>query len=223
MSDLTATLRVESPALALTETVAHDPTATVRPVSGAGTVPDAEAHLFSVRTSDLDRFEAGLEGDRTVEAFERVVEIDDEAVYRFEYRPDTLVLSGSIAELDGVSLGWINDGTAWTVRVWLPDRAALAALWADARERDVDVSLERVSEYTGPGGSDSPLTRAQRTAIRRAFEMGYFEEPRAATLSEVAADLGISQPAAGGRLRRGVRRLVAATVVDDAADVGRDL
>lgn len=46
MSDITATLRVESPDLALTETVAYDETATVQPVSGAGTVPNLGAYLF---------------------------------------------------------------------------------------------------------------------------------------------------------------------------------
>lgn len=60
MSDLTATIRVESPTLALTEAVDYDPTATVRPVAGAGTVPDSDRYLFTVRSADFDRFEAGL-------------------------------------------------------------------------------------------------------------------------------------------------------------------
>jgi predicted DNA binding protein len=48
--------------------------------------------------------------------------------------------------------------------------------------------------------------------------MGYFEEPRTATLSDVAAELGISQPAAGGLLRRGVRRLVESRVAARSED-----
>jgi predicted DNA binding protein len=221
MSDITATLRIESPDLALTETVAADDTATVQPVAGAGTVPNLGAHLFTVRTDDFDRFEAALDRDHTIDSFERVVESEGEAVYSFEYGSEATVFSAAIAEVHGISLDWTNDGTAWTVRVWLPDREALAALWEYATDRGIDFSLERVCDYASPVETDPGLTGAQREAILLALEMGYFEEPRAATLSEVAAELGISQPAAGGLLRRAIRRLVVSTVAveaDDAVD-----
>jgi hypothetical protein len=125
MSDVTATLRVESPDPALTETVAYDDAATVQPVAGAGTVPNLGAYLFTV-------------------------------------------------------------------------------------------SLERVCDYASPVGTEPGLTRTRREAILLALEMGYFEEPRGATLGEVAAELGISRPAAGGLLRRGLRRLVVSTVAVEA-------
>jgi predicted DNA binding protein len=215
MSDITATLRVESPALPLTETVGYDGTATVQPVTGAGTVPNLGAYLFTVRTEDFDRFETALDRDPTVDSFERVVELGDEAVYSFEYGAEATVFSAAVAEANGVSLDWTNDGTAWTVRVWLPDREALASLWEYAAERDIACSLERVCDYANPVGTEPDLTRSQRRAILLALRMGYFEEPRGATLDEVAAELGISQPAAGGLLRRGIRRLVLATLAVD--------
>lgn len=217
MSDITATLRVESPDLALTETVAYDETATIQPVSGAGTVPNLGAYLFSVRTDDFERFETGLDRDHTIDTFERVVELGTEAVYRFEYDAGATVFSEAIAEVDGVSLEWINDGTTWTVRVWLPDREALASLWEYANDHDIAFSLERVSDDAGAGEAGD-LTQAQRDAVLRALEMGYFEEPREASLSEVAAELGISQPAAGGRLRRGIKRLLRSTVATDTVE-----
>lgn len=128
MSDLTATIRVESPDLALTETVADDETATVQPVAGAGTDPNLGGYLFTVRTDDLERFETALERDHTIDGFERVVDDGGEAVYRFEYGPEATVFSAAIAVANGISLDWTHDGTAWTVRVWLPDREALASL-----------------------------------------------------------------------------------------------
>jgi len=66
------------------------------------------------------------------------------------------------------------------------------------------------------------LTRSQRETLLLALEMGYFEEPRAVTLEDVAAEHGISQPAAGGRIRRGIRRLLTATVADDTDEIGRE-
>lgn len=217
MSAITATLRVESPDLALTETVACDASATVQPVASAGTVPNLGAHLFTVRTEDFDRFETALDRDHTVDAFERVVERGEGAVYSVQYGSGATVFSAAIARVSGVSLDWANDGTAWTVRVWLPDREALASLWEFASERGIDFSLERVSDHARPVESEPDLTATQREAILLALEMGYFEEPRGATLDEVAAELGISQPAAGGLLRRAIRRLVVSTVGTDRA------
>ncbi len=223
MNAVTATIRVESVKLPLTETVAYDESAIVQPVSGAGTVPNLGAHLFTVQTDDFERFETGLDRDPTIEAFERVTELGAEAVYRFEYGSEATVFSEAIAAVDGVSLDWINDGTAWTVRVWVPNRDALASLWEYASDHDIDFSLERVSDYSSAAESEATLTPSQREALRSAFERGYFDEPRESTLSEIAAELGISQPAAGGRLRRGIRRLVESTLAerDDEPDAER--
>lgn len=219
---MTATIRVESTNLPLTETVAYDTSATVTPVSGAGATPELGRYLFTVRTDDFDRFEAGLAQDHTIESFKRVIELGTEAVYRFEYSADATVFSGAIAAVDGMSLDWVNDGTAWWVRVWLPERRALASLWEYASDHDVEFSLERVSNSRSADGSDFGLTDNQREAILLALEMGYFEEPRGATMREVADALGISQPAAGGRLRRGLRRLVVTTLAAEADDPTAD-
>ncbi|MBB6646575.1 helix-turn-helix domain-containing protein [Halobellus ruber] len=218
MDDITATLRVKSPDLALTETVANVAAATVKPVSGAGTAPNLGAYLFSVRTDDFERFEAALRGDPTIESFSRLVADGPEAVYRFEYDPDATVFSAAIAAVDGISIDWTNDGAAWIVRVWLPDREALASLWEYATDHDVEFSLERVYEHTSFADSRPELTDDQRDGLLLALEMGYFEEPRAATLSDVAEELGVSQPAAGGLLRRGVRRLVESRVAVRSED-----
>lgn len=221
MSDITATLRVESPDLALTETVTRAGTATVRPVPGTGTVPNLGAYLFTVRTDDFDRFEAALRSDHTISSFERIADLGAEAVYRFEYEPEATVFSRTISDVDGISLDWMNRDAAWIVRVWLPDRDALASLCERAVDSGIDLTLEGVRDYASPVGSETDLTRSQREALLLALEMGYFEEPRAVTLEDVAAELGISQPAAGGRLRRGIRRLLVSTVADGNDDMGR--
>lgn len=59
------------------------------------------------------------------------------------------------------------------------------------------------------------LTDNQREALLFALEAGYFEEPRDVTLGEVATGLGISQPAASGLLRRGVKRLIVSSLIDE--------
>ncbi|QLH79688.1 helix-turn-helix domain-containing protein [Halosimplex rubrum] len=66
------------------------------------------------------------------------------------------------------------------------------------------------------------LTDAQREAIRTAHRMGYFEIPRTATLSDVAAELDISASSCSERLRRAQTHLVE-THVDDTGRQQRPL
>jgi hypothetical protein len=54
------------------------------------------------------------------------------------------------------------------------------------------------------------LLPGERTALRRALELGYFEVPRRATLVEVADQIGQSDAATSRELRRGI-----GTVLED--------
>lgn len=217
MTDILAVFRVEATALALTETVAHDGSAVVHPIRGAGTDPTGDRHLFSVRTADLERFEAGLDADRTVDAYERVVELGDEAVYALRYTDRAVLFSTEVARQNGVVLEMENEGTAWRFKCWLPDRSAAQALWEFGRANDVDVELVRINDYGSVFESAYGLTEAQREAVLLALELGYFDEPRGATLGEVAEALEISKPSASRLLRRGVKRLVLATLAESEA------
>jgi predicted DNA binding protein len=109
-----------------------------------------------------------------------------------------------------------NEGSAWILTVWMPDRTDLAHLWDYAERNDIDIDLLRVNEYGSLGSTDAGLTDSQREALLVAFERGYFEEPRDATLGDVADALDISQPAASGLLRRGIKRLIVSSMIDDS-------
>jgi len=108
-----------------------------------------------------------------------------------------------------------NDGTSWLMTVWLPNRQELADVWEYAEQQDIAFELQRITDYTEVVAPGDGLTDSQQEALLTAFEAGYFEEPRDASLGEVADELGISQPAAGGLIRRGVRRLVQTTLAED--------
>lgn len=217
MTDIKAVVRAEHPDIVLTETVTHDRSSKVRSVSEAGTDPTSGKFFYHIESSDFQQFEDGLRNDRTVGEFERVIETrDDEAIYSFEYTDEAKILSPVISAASGVILDMENDGSAWILTVWMPERTDLAQLWDYAQENDIDIELVRVNEYAGLGNTDAGLTDSQREALLVAFETGYFEEPRNATLSEVAADLDISQPAASGLLRRGIKRLIISSLRDDS-------
>ena len=216
MSDVKAVVRVEHPDIVLTGTVTHDRSSEVKSVSEAGTDPTSGKFFYHVESSDFRQFEDGLRGDSTVSEFERVIEIGaGKAIYSVEYTDDAKVLSPVISAANGVILDMENDGRAWILTVWIPERTDLVQLWDYAQGNDIDIQLLRVNEYDGLDEADAGLTDSQREALLVAVEAGYFEEPRDATLGDVAADLDISQPAASGLLRRGIKRLVVSSLMDD--------
>jgi len=216
MTDIKAVVRVTHPDIVLTETVTHDRSSKVRSVSEAGTDPTSGKFFYRVESSDFARFEDGLRYDTTVGGFERVIQTrDQEAIYSFEYTDKAKVLSTVISNANGVILEMENDGKTWILTIWMPERPNLIELWDYAQRNDIDIELLRVNEYASLGNTDAGLTDSQREALLAAFELGYFEEPRNATLSELAAELDISQPAASGLLRRGIKRLIIASLMAD--------
>ena len=216
MTDVKAVVRAEHPDIVLTGAVTHDRTSTVKSVSEAGTDPTSGQFFYRIESDGFDRFEEGLRKDRTDGEFERVIETrDGEAIYSFEYTDEAKILTPVVAAANGVVIDMKNDGRAWILTVWIPDRTGLVQLWEYARRHDVDIDLLRVNEYGSIGTTDAGLTDSQREALLVALETGYFEEPRDATLGEVATGLDISQPAASGLLRRGIKRLIVSSMLDD--------
>lgn len=216
MSDIRAVVRVEHPDIVLTETITNDASANVKPVSEAGTDPTSGRFLYHVESSDFRHFEAALTNDHTISDFERVIEPSDgKAIYSFEYTDDAKTLSTVISNANGVALDMENDGNAWLITVWMPDRENLVSLWNYADTNGIDIELRQVNEYASLDPTSAGLTDHQREALLVAFEAGYFKEPRDVTLGEVADRLDISQPAASGLLRRGIERLVVSSLVED--------
>ena len=73
----------------------------------------------------------------------------------------------------------------------------------------------RLSRLTRDGESEPPgegLTDHQQEALRTAYERGYFDIPRQASLEEVAAELDISASSLSERLRRAETQLIEETV-----------
>lgn len=219
MTDVKAVVRAEHPDIVLSQTVAHDRSSKVKSVSEAGTDPTSGKFFYQIESSDFSQFEDGLWNDSTIREYERVIETrGKKAIYSFEYTDEAKILSPVISAANGVVLDMENDGSAWILTVWIPERTDLVHLWDYAQQNGIDLDLLRVNEYASLGSTDAGLTDSQRDALLVALETGYFEEPRDATLGEVAADLDISQPAASGLLRRGIKRLVVSSLMDDDSE-----
>ena len=99
----------------------------------------------------------------------------------------------------------------WRQTGWFADRKAFnefSTFW----QQNADFQLSRL---TRDGESEPPgdgLTDQQHEALRTAYELGYFDIPRRASLQEVAAELDISASSVSERLRRAQTRLIEETV-----------
>lgn len=99
-----------------------------------------------------------------------------------------------------------RDGTL-TLAFYAADYEELRAVVADLRDRFPDGNVTRlVRSPAGERPQDSAfvdrgrLTARQREVLETAYEMGYFERPRRANATEVAAELDISPSTFGEHL-----------------------
>lgn len=97
----------------------------------------------------------------------------------------------------------------WDQKRWFADRDEFIDYCAFWRENGESFSLHRLSESTPADENPvAKMTDQQQEALFTAYEMGYFEIPRTATLTEVASALGITAPSLSERLRRAQTQLI---------------
>ncbi|WP_433630663.1 helix-turn-helix domain-containing protein [Halomicrococcus sp. NG-SE-24] len=174
--------------------------------------------LFWAEGGDLDAFESALSEDPTVTEPNRVTTIDDRRLYQVELSGEGLESSvyPMLVEVGGVNHEVAATHEGWEFKTSFPDRPSLERFHDYCRNHDIDIELHRVygQQSTGDGG-EFGLTDEQRAALRTAFEAGYFEIPRDASLEELGDHLDISANAASNRLRRGTKTLLKNTVCDE--------
>lgn len=171
-------------------------------------------YLFWAEGGDLDRLEGALADDPTVASFTCLTELDDRRLYRVSF---TAAMKRRMTYLDAaandiVYLEMRSNRERTRIRARVPTRAALQEYVETCREKGIEVRVEGLYREEADDQSRFGLTEPQREALVTAHEAGYFDSERGATLAEIAADLGISRQALAGRLRRGHRRLIEATL-----------
>jgi predicted DNA binding protein len=157
-----------------------------------------------------------------VESLKVVDEVDGGLLLRVDWQPEVDGILRAFSDLDLVLLSAEGDAEAWTFEVRVQDRSALTEFQAYCAERDIPISITRLLTLSELPAGDESLTDAQREALVAAYEAGYFDSPREATLSEVAEGIGISRQALADRLRRGHRTLLEPLVETERERTGQD-
>lgn len=175
---------------------------------------DTVCPYFWVRGEELTAFERAVRDAGAVERLTRLDRIGDRSLYRVEWAEEVVDFLGTVTDTGGTILE--ATGTErWQFRLRYPDRAGLAAFHQVCRERGIRVDIDRIFSPTEVEDSRYALglTEPQREAVEIAARDGYFAVPRGTSLEAIGAELGISDQAAGERLRRGIDRVLAATVL----------
>lgn len=212
---VTAKIHIQHERLALVPTLRALSDIKIQVITQGTTAPGATNFPFLINYHDRAELEARLDEDPTVEGYELVDWTDDTGIYYIAHTPETLLISTVVTEVNGLLVHTETKGNGWLARLLLPDRKALSTIWEFAAENDISLEIFEIYGKNDAGAEDSyGLTDEQVAALRTAYEEGYFGEPREVSLDEVAAVMGLSSTAVSGRLRRGMRNLVAATIAE---------
>ena len=174
--------------------------------------------IFWVEGGDFGAFEEGLAADPTVTDVVQLAETSTRRLYRVHLTDDgqEVTTFPMWSELDVVLVDAVGTHEGWDLQMRMPNREALTRFREVCEAQDVAFRLRAVhSETERRGTADTSLSPVQREALVTAYEMGYFEIPRGALLADVAASLGVSSQATSERIRRGISRLVAGTLLGE--------
>jgi predicted DNA binding protein len=212
---ITTKIHIEHERLALVPTLQNLEDITIRVITQGNTDPGSTVFPFLVEYHDRERLEEMLDTDPTVQSYELVDWTEQTGIYYIEHTAETKLISSVVTDVNGFLVHTETKGNGWLVRLLLPNREALNTIWEYASENDISLDIIEIYGNTDTGGESSyGLTDEQRTALITAYENGYFGEPRDISLNEVAEEIGLSSTAMSGRLRRGMRNLIAATIID---------
>lgn len=213
---ITVKSQIDHKKLALKPTLNKLDDIQLRVISQVNTDPSSDIFPYLVEYKDIQEFENTIDADPTVENYELISSNDGTGIYYIEYSDETKLLSEVVTAVNGFMTEAKTKDRGWLVQLQLPDREALNTIWEFAEEENIH--MEIISIYDCWGGDAEMsygLTPEQEEALVVALESGYFSEPREKTLSETADEVGLSSTAMSGRLRRGMRNLVAAALTDE--------
>jgi predicted DNA binding protein len=168
---------------------------------------------FWVRGADAGDIEAAFEAHAGVVDVELVDRVDSEYLMRAEWAGEYFGILNALAETNVSVLSGVGTNDGWDFEVRGESRETISEFRTLCQDHDIPLEITAVHALLPFQGDNFDLTDPQREALVLAYERGYFDSPRTASLEDVADELGITQQSLSSRLRRGHRRLIGGTLV----------
>jgi len=205
--------QVPAHAFALHETLTALPEARIE-VERVVATESLLAPYFWVSAADFEAFEAAADADPSVQRLRQLDVFEETALYRAEWTDNVESIVYATTQIDGVVLEAVGTADGWRFQLRFDGHDQLRAFQHHCSETNVEFELLRLHELSQPlSGEQYGLTDRQYDALRTAWELGYFEDPRESTLTEVAAELDITQQSLSDLLRRGHHALIESTLM----------
>ncbi|MHB9286882.1 helix-turn-helix domain-containing protein [Halobacteriales archaeon Cl-PHB] len=207
-----AQLDIELPEAAWANAVSTAyPAATIRVTS---LLPQADrgVGIAELRAGDPARLIATMDDHPDIASLDLLWSRDDVAVVQFESTTRRLLVLASEAGVPPETPFDVTDGVVhWEMST---ARERLADLGDHLEAAGLEFELASIREDTEPGSGI--MTDRQRELFDAAVAMGYYETPRAATLTDVAAEMDVSKATVSDVLHR-----AEGAIVDWFVDEGR--
>ncbi len=170
---------------------------------------------FADDEAAFDGLDDALADDPTVEAAERLTDLDDERLYRMHWVDDVTVILHLLTEERATVMDASVEGRQWRFRVLVPERESLSRTYDFATEQGLTIEVRKIHRLEDDRRGRYGLTDAQYETLVAALERGYYEIPRAVDMDALSDELDISHQALSERLRR-----AHLTLVEEAIEVG---
>ncbi|WP_436348854.1 helix-turn-helix domain-containing protein [Natronorubrum sp. FCH18a] len=168
---------------------------------------------FWVRGGQPEDIEADFEAHPGVNSIDLIDSVEDEYLMRAEWDQEYAGILNALAEDNIVVLSTIGTKDGWDFEVRGESHEEISEFRTTTQEYDITIEITAVHAMIPIQGDGYELTDTQREALVLAYERGYFDSPREASLEDVAEELGITQQSLSSRLRRGHRRLIGGTLI----------
>ena len=175
--------------------------------------------LYCIGTeADWDEVDAAFREDPTVADAKSLTDGDEHRAYQIRLTDEgrTVIGYDLWCEYNLSLLEAIGSRDGWEIHAKFPSKREVSGFHEHLRDVGVQTEIQAVYDDTGLADGELGLniSSEQREALLAAYNGGYFDVPRSATQSEIADSFGISPPAFGERVRRGVRNIVEQTIVN---------
>jgi predicted DNA binding protein len=169
--------------------------------------------LFWVSDGDPEEIETVLQESPLTEDVTYLADDGQRKLFRVSWNRKVNGLVQPLIRTNAKVLEAENVGEGWDFRIQFPSHSALSTFRDHCESEGIELVLRRLYNPQHPLEGET-LTKEQHEAILAAYERGYFSVPRGTTVSELAAQFGISDNAFSQRLRRGLETLVRETMVE---------
>lgn len=150
-----------------------------------------------VRNPDVEAVEAALRTEPGIEAVEVVDTVNGEGLVRVEWGEDVDGLFAALVDNGATIMEAVGRVEGWTMQLRFEHHADLTAFYRQCVDHGITIDLESVHNHGRPEGIGlrPDLTDTQYETLVTALEKGYFEVPRRLNLTELAAEMGVSDTA----------------------------